>query len=136
GGARGNTTYLLKALKEAGATGVILGVFNDPALAAKAHSLGEGAVFTAAFNTAEPHEFSQPFECGAKVLKLGDGQYVGRRGNNKDVSCDMGPSALLDLGGIRVVVITLRCQCMDPRQFEIFGLDIAEARTVVVKSRG
>ena len=70
------------------------------------------------------------------MLRLSDGRYVGRRGNNKDVSCDMGPSALLDLGGIRIVVITLRCQCMDPRQFEIFGLDIAEARVVVVKSRG
>ena len=48
----------------------------------------------------------------------------------------MGPSALLDLGGIQLVVITNRCQCMDPRQFEMFGLDIAQARVVVVKSRG
>ena len=48
----------------------------------------------------------------------------------------MGPSALLDLGGIQIVVITHRCQCMDPRQFESFGLDIAHARVVVVKSRG
>ncbi len=35
GGARGNTTYLLRALKMAGAKGVILGVFNDAALAAQ-----------------------------------------------------------------------------------------------------
>jgi microcystin degradation protein MlrC len=48
----------------------------------------------------------------------------------------MGPSALLDLGGIQLVVISNRCQCMDPRQFEMFGLDIAQARVVVVKSRG
>jgi microcystin degradation protein MlrC len=54
----------------------------------------------------------------------------------KNVSADMGPSALLDLGGILIVVISIRCQCMDPRQFEMFGLDISQARTVVVKSRG
>jgi microcystin degradation protein MlrC len=136
GGARGNTTFLLRALKEAGANGVVLGVFNDPALAAQAHALGEGAVFTASFNTAERHEFSRPFECGAKVIKLSDGKYVGRRGNSKDVSADMGRSALLDLGGIRIAVISIRCQCMDPQQLEIFGIDIAEARVVVVKSRG
>jgi microcystin degradation protein MlrC len=136
GGGRGNTTYLLRALKSAGAHGVILGVFNDAALAAEAHRRGEGAAFTAAFNTRETHEFSQPFECDATVVKLSDGTYVGRRGVLRNVSADMGASALLDLGGIQVVVISNRCQCMDPRQFEMFGLSIAQARVVVVKSRG
>ncbi|MFI5001073.1 MAG: M81 family metallopeptidase [Reyranellales bacterium] len=136
GGARGNTTYLLRALKSAGAQHVILGVFNDAALAAQAHKLGESAIFTASFNTEEKHEFSLPYDCDAKVVKLSDGQYVGRRGVLRNVSADMGPSALLDLGGIQVVVISHRCQCMDPRQFEMFGLDIAAQRVVVVKSRG
>ncbi|WP_395712458.1 M81 family metallopeptidase [Reyranella sp.] len=136
GGGRGNTTYLLRALKMAGAEHVIFGVFNDAALAAKAHELGEGATFTASFNTREHQEFSLPFDCEAKVVKLSDGKYVGRRGVLRNVSADMGPSALLDLGGVQVVVISYRCQCMDPRQFEMFGLDIAHARVVVVKSRG
>lgn len=136
GGGRGNTTYLLRALRGAKAQGVIFGVFNDAALAAKAHELGEGAIFTASFNTREHQEFSLPFDCEAKVIKLSDGKFVGRRGVLRNVSADMGPSALLDLGGIQVVVITIRCQCMDPRQFEMFDLDIAQARVVVVKSRG
>lgn len=136
GGGRGNTTYLLRALKMAGAQNAILGVFNDAALARKAHELGEGAIFTASFNSEEHQEFSLPFDCEAKVEKLSDGKYVGRRGVLRNVSSDMGPSALLDLGGIKVVVISIRCQCMDPRQFEMFGLDIAQARVVVVKSRG
>jgi len=136
GGGRGNTTYLLRALKSAGAQQVIFGVFNDGAVAAKAHELGEGAVFTASFNSQEHQEFSLPFDSEAKVVKLSDGKYVGRRGVLKNVSSDMGPSALLDLGGIQLVVISHRCQCMDPQQFEMFGLDIAQARVVVVKSRG
>ncbi|HSI01303.1 MAG TPA: MlrC C-terminal domain-containing protein, partial [Reyranella sp.] len=136
GGARGNTTYLLRGLKSANAKGVIFGVFNDAALAAKAHALGEGAEFTASFNSKETHEFSLPFDCEARVVKLTDGKYVGRRGVLRNVAADMGPSAVLDLGGVQIVVITHRCQCMDPRQFESFGLDIAQARAVVVKSRG
>jgi microcystin degradation protein MlrC len=136
GGGRGNTTYLLRALKSANAQNVIFGVFNDAAVAAKAHALGEGAVFTASFNSQEDQEFSLPFDCEARVAKLSDGKFVGRRGVLKNVSSDMGQSALLDLGGIRLVVISHRCQCMDPRQFEMFGLDIGEARVVVVKSRG
>ncbi|UYN96868.1 MAG: M81 family metallopeptidase [Enhydrobacter sp.] len=136
GGGRGNTTYLLRALKSAGVQGVVVGVFNDAALAARAHALGEGAVFTASFNSEEHQEFSLPFDAEAKVEKLSDGKYVGRRGVLRNVSSDMGPSALLDLGGVRVAVISNRCQCMDPMQFEMFGIDIARARVVVVKSRG
>ncbi|MCA0246468.1 MAG: M81 family metallopeptidase [Proteobacteria bacterium] len=136
GGGRGNTTYLLRALKGGKAQGVFFGVFNDAALAAKAHELGEGAIFTASFNSQEHQEFSLPFDCEAKVVKLSDGKFVGRRGVLRNVSSDMGPSALLDLGGILVVVISIRCQCMDLRQFEIFNLDISQARVVVVKSRG
>jgi microcystin degradation protein MlrC len=136
GGGRGNTTYLLRALKGARTQHVLFGVFNDAAVSAKAHELGEGAIFTASFNSQEHQEFSLPFDSEAKVMKLSDGRYVGRRGVLKNVSSDMGPSALLDLGGIQLVVISNRCQCMDPRQFEMFGLDIAQARVVVVKSRG
>ena len=46
-----------------------------------------------AFNTEEHQEFSLPFDCEAKVVKLSDGQYVGRRGVLKEVSSDMGPCA-------------------------------------------
>jgi microcystin degradation protein MlrC len=136
GGGRGNTTYLLRALKGARTQHVLFGVFNDGAVAAKAHELGEGTIFTASFNSQEHQEFSLPFDSEAKVVKLSDGRYVGRRGVLKNVSSDMGPSALLDLGGVQLVVISNRCQCMDPRQFEMFGLDIAKARVVVVKRRG
>jgi microcystin degradation protein MlrC len=52
------------------------------------------------------------------------------------MACEMGPSALLDLDGIRLVVISYRQQCLDPMQFEQFGLDPALVRTIVVKSRG
>jgi microcystin degradation protein MlrC len=136
GGGRGNTVHLLKALKEAGARGVICGVFNDPAVAAEAHRLGRGASFRARFNTREQDAFSQPWECDVRVAALSDGRYVGRRGLARGMACDMGPSALLDLDGIRLVVITHRQQCLDPMQFEQFGLDPALARTIVVKSRG
>ena len=35
-----------------------------------------------------------------------------------------------------MLVTSLRKQCADPIFFEMMGLDIAEARSVVVKSRG
>ena len=40
------------------------------------------------------------------------------------------------IAGVTVVVISDRMQTADPVFFEMFGLDIADAHTVVVKSRG
>ena len=136
GGGRGNTTYLLRALAEAGAEGVVIGVFNDAALAAEAHRKGVGARFKAHFNSAEKDGFSQPFEAQASVEALSDGAIVGRRGLLKGVTASMGPSALLRVGGIAIAVISNRQQCLDPMQLESLGVDIRAARTLVLKSRG
>lgn len=136
GGGRGNTTWLLRALVEAKAEGVVIGVFNDAALAAEAHRAGPGEDILARFNSAEDNEFSAPFEAEARVVSLSDGAFVGRRGGMKGTAASMGPSALLEIGGVSVAVISNRHQCMDPKQLEILGVDIGSARTVVLKSRG
>ena len=136
GGARGNTMWILEAFHRAGIRDALVGVINDPALAAEAHRLGTGARFVARFNRAEPSELSKPFSAEAAVVALSDGKVVGRRGVFARTRIELGPAAALDIGGITVVVISQRTQCADPVFFETFGLDIAAARVVVVKSRG
>ncbi len=136
GGGGGNTAELLEALYWAEAKRVLLGVFIDPPLAAQAHKAGAGARFEAVFNRASTDRFARRFKAPAKVLALHDGKCIGRRGLWAGQALDLGPSAALDLGGITVVVGSRRKQAADPIFFEMMGLDIAAARTVVVKSRG
>jgi microcystin degradation protein MlrC len=136
GGARGNTMWILEAFHRAGVSGALVGVVNDPALAAQAHRLGVGARFEARFNRDEASEFSKPFAATATVRALHDGRVTGRRGIFARTRIDLGPTAALEIGGIVVVVITQRTQCADPVFFEALGLDIGAARVVVVKSRG
>jgi microcystin degradation protein MlrC len=136
GGARGNTMFLLKALYEAGVTGVLVGVIYDPALAAEAHRYGLHYNFDARFNRDETTTFSEPWTAPARVIALTDGDCIGRRGIYAGQSLHLGPCAALRIGGITVVVISHRVQCADPIFFEMMGLDIAKSRAVVVKSRG
>jgi len=136
GGGRGNTPHILKALLAAGVRHVLMGVITDPELAAEAHACGVGSVLNARFNRNEATLYSDPFEATAKVLKLHDGRGVGRRGQLAGCRFDLGPSALLQIEGIRLVVITHRHQCHEPMFFEMFGADIAFARVLVLKSRG
>lgn len=140
GGGSGRTTELLAALHGAGVEGVYYGSFADPELADEAHALGVGAVFEARFNRSAGGEsweaWDRPFTATATVEALHDGEVVGRLGLTGGRRLHLGPSALLRIGGIRVVVITDRTQTADPIFFEMFGLDVADASTVVVKSRG
>lgn len=136
GGGRGNTMWILEAFLEAGVKDALMGVIHDPALAAEAHQVGEGAIFTARFNRSGGDEFSKPFSAPATVRALRDATVRGRRGIYADNTLDIGPSAALQIDGVTVVVISNRFQCADPVFFEAFGLDINKARVVVVKSRG
>jgi len=136
GGGCGNTVWILQALYEAGATGIYFSNFFDPALAARAHALGSGAKFDAVFNEVSENRYSRQFQVSAKVIALHDGKCVGRRGIWEGRALDLGASALLQVGGVLVVVGSNRKQGADPVWLEMFGLDIANARSVVVKSRG
>ena len=84
----------------------------------------------------ETTNFSEPYAAPATVVALTNGICVGRRGIYAGMRLELGPCAALRVGGITVVVISHRVQCADPVFFEMMGLDIGRARSVVVKSRG
>lgn len=137
GGGRGSTSWLLSAFHEARIPNTVLGVFVDPELAAQAHTLGEGDIFEAVFNRQET-EHSKRFVARAKIVRLTDGEGLGRRGVMQGRKFSLGPSALLELegSGLRVVVGSLRRQLAEPRILEMHGIDIGAASCVIVKSRG
>ena len=139
GGGGGDTTGLLAALARAGASGVLIGGFYDRLLAEEARALGVGARFEAVFNRDGGGRFAERLALPARVLALSDGDFVGRLGIFAGRCLALGPCAALALGadeGITAVVISSRQQAADPVFFEAFGLDIAAARVVAVKSRG
>jgi len=125
GGGTGQTTTLLRKLHAADARDVLYGSFFEPQIAAAAQGKREiEAVFT------------EGFSAPGKVIKTTDGRCVGRRGIWAGRALDLGPTCALQIGGITVVCVSKRKQCADPVFFEMHGLDIGAARTVVVKSRG
>ena len=76
-----------------------------------------------------------PFEAEARVLALDDGEVSGRPGIFAGRHLHLGASDLLWTDGIKVSVISDRSQTADPMMFGMYDLDIADARTVRVKSR-
>lgn len=136
GGGRGNTPHVLRALVSAGVKHCYAGIFYDEALAEEAHKLGVGAQFKAVLNRHPEDEFSEQYEFEAEVAGLHTGICVGTLGIYAGRTIDLGPSAYLKVEGIALIVVSRRKQCGDPEFFSMFGLDMNDARSVLVKSRG
>ena len=128
GGGTGQTTALLRKLHEAKAQNVLYGNFFEPQIAAAAHAAGEGREIEA--------RFTEGFKTKVQVRKLTDGRCIGRRGIWAGRALELGPTAALQIGGITAICVSKRKQCADPVFFEMHGLEVGAARTVVVKSRG
>ena len=128
GGGSGQTTALLRKLHEAKAQNVLYGNFFEPQIAAAAHAAGEGREIEA--------RFTEGFKTKVHIRKLTDGRCIGRRGIWAGRALELGPTAALQIGGITAICVSKRKQCADPVFFEMHGLDVGAARTVVVKSRG
>ena len=135
-GGRGNTMYIIRRLLEEGIRDVTVGMIIDPNIAKEAHSKGVGAEFHGTFNLSETTQFSEKFEAHIKVKDLASGTCVGRRGIYRGRRIDLGLCALLEIDGINLVVATARHQLADPIFLERFGLNLADLKVLVVKSRG
>ena len=136
GGGRGNTTYLLEAVHQAKLRGVVIGMMFDPALAGVAHSNGLTSRFNAHFNSEDSTRFTEPYHAEVEVEYLLDEPCVGRRGIYAGRRVDLGQCALLNLDGIRILVVSRRHQCADPLFLERMGINLADIRVLVLKSRG
>lgn len=126
-GAGSDTTGLLAALVRAQAQGALLGILCDAAAAAAAHAAGEGASIDIALGR-------PPFAGRFVVERLGDGRFVSTGSVAGGLRMDLGPMALLRIGGTRVVVSTTRMQAFDPAPFHHLGADPARAAILVLKS--
>ncbi len=136
GGGTGSTTFVVRALTGLGVKGAFVGLMIDPEIAARAHEVGVGGRFVAHFNRTSDIDFDEPLELEVSVENLTDGSFVGRRGLLNGRAIELGPCALLRARDVLIGVASNRKQCADPMMIEQFGLNIADLRTVVVKSRG
>lgn len=135
GGGPGNTLWLLESLYASKANGVLVAGFVDPDLATRAHAEGVGAEFDAIFQGDDWQRTDPTFGAAVKVLALHEGTFVGRKGIIVGRTVHIGKSCLLQVGALQVIVQSRRLGCHDPRHIEMFGIDVADIRTLVVKVR-
>ncbi len=137
-GATSDSTGLLAAMVAAGAQGAVLGLLNDPEVAAQAQASGVGAELTAALGGKSGLAGLGAFEARYRVEALSDGHFPFTGEMYAGSVAELGPTAVLRVldGGadIRVLVGSKRCQCLDLAMFRHIGIEPAAQRLVAVKS--
>ncbi len=133
-GGDSDTTGMLRALVRNNATRAAIGAIYDPASAKAAHEAGIGATVTLALGGKSGIPGDAPFEAAFIVEQLSDGKFVapGPYFGGRDM--DMGPSAALRIGDIRVVVSSHKAQLADQAMFRYVGIEPTEQAILVNKS--
>ncbi|MCW5731952.1 MAG: M81 family metallopeptidase [Alphaproteobacteria bacterium] len=133
-GGTSDTTGLLRALVEAGARGAVLGVLTDPEAARIAHAAGVGAEIELALGGKAYREGDPPLHGRFLVERLSDGRFLCTGPFYGGTRADLGPSALLRIGEVRVVVATRRMQAADQEIFRHLGIEPSEQKILALKS--
>jgi microcystin degradation protein MlrC len=133
-GGDSDTTGMLRALVRNNATRAAIGVIFDPLSAKAAHIAGEGATVTLALGGKSGIPGDAPYKETFIVEKLSDGQFVASGPYYGGRDMDMGPSACLRIGDVRVVVSSHKAQLADQAMFRYVGIEPTEQSILVNKS--
>ena len=131
GGGHGDTTGLLRELVRQDARDATVALINDAGSAAALHAAGEGATVTLALGGKTD---GAPAEVTGVVTRLSDGRFTCTGPMAKGNRVDLGPSALLAVGGVKVIVTSRKMQALDQMLIRHFGIDPARERILALKS--
>jgi microcystin degradation protein MlrC len=125
---------LIKALAASGTERVLAGVIWDPDAAARAHAAGEGATLDLGVGARTGTAGETPLAARFKVLALGDGRFKGTGPFYHGGRFELGPMALLEVGGVRIAVASRKQQAADQAMFRHLHVEPADHAVLVLKS--
>ena len=137
-GGTSDTTGLLEAMVRHGTREAVMAVLYDPEVVEMAHSGGVGAVFEADLGGKSGFAGVEPLRGRFEVEALGDGRFAYTGEMQLNSHAELGNMALLrivdDSSEVRVVVGSLRSQCLDLSMIRHVGIEPTEQKYVAVKS--
>jgi len=134
-GAYGDATNLLAALLSARIGNACFGPLIDPRAAAFLNTQPVGAQVTLDIGgTTAPDFGGGPLNVTGHVRWTGDGRVVGSGPILGGLERSFGTTAVLEVAGIDILIVSIAHQMLDLRQFETFGIDPTQKAVVALKS--
>ena len=131
GGGHGDTTGLLAELVRQRAEGALFCLINDAESAARCHAAGMGASVSLSLGGKSD---GMPMITSARVERLSDGRFTLTGPMGKGNPADLGASALIDINGVRVIVVSRKMQALDQAIIRHLGVEPASCPVLALKS--
>jgi microcystin degradation protein MlrC len=133
-GAPGDSSHVLRELLRHEWRRPALVTLVDPGLVEEGGRRGPGAVFTAALGGKRDRLFSTAVSAEVCVAKLFEARFTLSGHLARNLPIDMGPSAVLRVGNVHIVVTSRSGPHFAPALFEAAGLDPFAAQVLIAKS--
>ena len=134
GGASGDHTGLLQVLlPHAGATRACIALV-DRRFQELARAAGRGATVRAPIGALTDQRYSSPTDIQGQVLQLTDGAFTAKGPAFTGRQFDMGPTAVVSVGGISIVVASRPVMMIDPELYLSQQIEPRAQQVVGVKS--
>src|SRR5213594_2589879 len=95
---------------------------------------GVGATVTVDVGGKVDPSHGAPVRVTGRVRTLGDGRFVHKGPMLRGLEGRLGPTAVLDVNDLKIILISLRWQTLDPEMLRFVGIDPLAERIIVVKS--
>jgi microcystin degradation protein MlrC len=134
GGAAGDGTEILRELLRVGARGATVACIWDAAAVAACVKAGVGARIMLEIGGKVDDRHGAPVSVTGTVRTLSDGRFVHRGPMMHGLPGRLGPTAVLDVNDVKVILISYRWQTLDPEMIRFVGIDPLLEKILVVKS--
>jgi len=135
GGAYGDSTALLDALLKRKLPSACFGPIVDAQAAQRLHDYSEGSQVTIAIGgKSDPRFGGGPLHLSGKILHLSNGSCIGDGPMMGGLKMNFGPTCVLQVDAIVILVVSEPIQMYDLQQFRAFGIDPAACTIVGLKS--
>ena len=134
GGGSGDTTEILRELVLQRAKKALVGVISDPAAVKLAQAAGVNKAIDIELGGRSGFPGNYPLTGEYRVLALSEGRFRASGPMLAGAEVDLGPTALLEVGGVRVVVGSKPVQTMDRAMFSHLGIEPVEQNIIAIKS--
>jgi microcystin degradation protein MlrC len=133
-GAPGDSTWVLRELLKLDWARPAVVTLVAPDVVRDARRLGVGASLTTVLGGKRDYRFSSPIAVTAEIAGLFEARFVLSGHLGKNLPIDMGPSAVLRIGNVHVVVTSRSGPHFAPELFRAAGIDPFAAAVLVAKS--
>ena len=130
-----DSTYTLREMLARGIKRAMVPYMWDPAAAEACIAAGEGSTVTLSLGGKSSPKAGDPLEVTGKVVYAGHKTYRITGPLRTGMLNDLGPTALIDLGGILVSIISVQYSAIDRDPFDQFGLRIEDFDYVLLRSK-